>query len=146
MCSSDLGTDEDGRLTGALEGSFGTDPATRINIRIEPDIQYSEPANWQGTLLVRQTEGDAPRLEMKLQARMEPGAAISFPDGKRTYTLQSAESLPADLDTKMAAALIKPLLALPQEDLRFLLDELDETQMERIREAANPTAEGGNTP
>ena len=46
----------------------------------------------------------------------------------------------------MAARLTQQLMRLPMEDLGFILDELDADSLERIRLAADPSAEGGTEP
>ena len=140
-----LSAGAEGNLTGEAELITGTGRTNRRRLLIAPDFTREADETWQGTLRCAVMLDDAAEYDMTLNAALRPGTEIPFPDGLPVETLADGQ-LTEDMAQSMAARLTQQLMRLPMEDLGFILDELDADSLERIRLAADPSAEGGTEP
>ena len=140
-----LTLDPSGTLTGQVQCSYGAGKDGRETLLIEPKIHWQNAADWGGQIRFAVLNDEKLQFDFDLEAQAEAGAEADFPENLPVEKLAGG-ILTEELQHKMTSAMIRTLMTLPREDLGFFLDELDAESLERIRQTADPSSEGGITP
>ncbi len=112
------------------------------------ELHVLEPLRWEGTVQLRQETNGAPQTDALWQLKVQPGAELTWQQTatRLDVSAMAAEertTLEGELQTRMAAELLRALLSLPDEDLNFVNDELDPEAWQQVRRSGAPASEGG---
>ena len=139
------------RISGSIECAFGNGKDEPVKLKLEPEIQYQSPTEWLGDIRWTSSFGDMTQADALVKISVKPGADLTFKDdGKEIRvtegTAETQATILQDLERNLAAAIICPILTIPEEDLLFISDELNTEAWQSIRQTANPLSEGGIYP
>ncbi len=138
-------------LRGTAAFTFGDGKNAETMIQLVPEIRYQNAVQWEGSVRYAAVTDGAAQTDLTLQIHVTPGTELVFPETSNQIRMQDSNeeeqaALLDGLQQKIAAALIRPLLAIPPEDLLFLSDELDAEAWQNVLQTANPSSEGGTQP
>ncbi len=113
-----------------------------------PDLNLNQKSGWEGNTVIRYLSGKNTivNAEIKAKAVASSESSAGRPE-KKLILNEMSEKEKADLSDhvqrQIASALLKALIRLPEEDLRFLNYEMNDEIWQQVLQKANPSSEGG---